>query len=178
MQVPLDRASATVEFFAVGWPSALKIHGKGAGLHGQIAVEGSSAKGRVSFDLQGLDTGIGLRNRHMKDEYLETARFPQATLTLTKIDIQGLAAEQAFSGRRVPFAGVLDLHGVARPVSGEARIGRDAGGVTVEAGFDVRTTDFGIRTPSYLGITVAEEVKVKVRFTAPVEGAAHADASH
>jgi polyisoprenoid-binding protein YceI len=174
IQVPLDRGAATVEFVAVGWPSALEIHGKGKGLHGRIAVAGSSAQGRVSFDLQTLDTGIGLRNRHMKEEYLETTRFPQATLTLTRVDVQDLAGQPAFSGRRVPFEGLLELHGVSRPVSGEAQVTRDGSGVKVEAAFGVRTTDFGIRTPSYLGITVAEEVKVKVRFSAPVEGAPHA----
>jgi polyisoprenoid-binding protein YceI len=174
IQVPLDRGAATVELVAGGWPSAQEIPGKGKGLHGRIVVAGSSAQGRVSFDLQSLDTGIGLRNRHMKEEYLETARYPQATLTLTRVDLQGLAGEPAFSGRRVPFEGLLDLHGVSRAVSGEARLTRDGSGVTVDAAFAVRTGDFGIRTPSYLGITVAEEVKVKVRFSAPVEGATNA----
>jgi polyisoprenoid-binding protein YceI len=174
IQVPLDRGAATVEFVAVGWPSALEIHGKGKGLHGRITVAGSKAQGRVSFDLAVLDTGIGLRNRHMKEEYLETGRFPEAVLTLTRVDLQGMAGEPAFSGRRIPFEGVLELHGVSRPVAGEAQLTRDGSGVKVEAAFGVRTTDFGIRTPSYLGITVAEEVKVKVRFSAPVEGATSA----
>jgi polyisoprenoid-binding protein YceI len=172
-RVALDNARATVEFFAVGWPSALKVHGKGSGLSGTIAVAGSRVvEGRVSFALDGLATGIDLRDRHMKEQYLETARFPQATFTLAGLELSGAAAGQAFGARRVPFGGVLALHGVERPVTGEATISGEARKVNVDAGFQVRIEDFGIATPGYLGVTLADEVKVKVRFSAPVEGPA------
>jgi polyisoprenoid-binding protein YceI len=113
----------------------------------------------------------------MKERYLETARFPQATFTLKTLDLGDAAAEHPFPARRVPFTGTLGLHGVERPVTGEATVIRDAKKVTVDAAFALQIQDFGIERPGYLGITLADEVKVKVHISAPVEGPARAAAS-
>jgi polyisoprenoid-binding protein YceI len=177
VRLDLAKSRAVVEFEAVGWPSALKIHGKGGGLHGKLALTGTRVEGAVSFDLKGLDTGIGLRDRHMKEKYLETGRFPEATLELSSLDASRLPSGEAFVAERVPFTGVLTLHGVSRPVTGQAAVRRNGSEVSVAAGFELRTSDYGIATPSYVGITMAEQVRVKVGFSAPLEAPVRADDS-
>jgi len=160
-----------VEFDAVGWPSALKIHGKGPGLDGRLVVENAAVSGAVGFDLQALSTGIDLRDRHMKEKYLETARYPRATLTLSRLAIEKLPNTDSFGPVTVPFSGTLSLHGVERPVAGEAKIARAGAAVTTTASFAINIKDFGISVPSYMGITVAEKVQVRVGFPAVLEAA-------
>src|SRR5262245_61021757 len=165
-----------VEFDAVGWPSALKIHGKGEGLEGRLRVEGAAVTGAVAFDLQSLSTGIELRDRHMKEKYLETARFPRATLTLSHIALDKVPASDTFGPVTVPFGGTLSLHGVEKPVKGEAKITRSGSSLTTTAAFEINIKDFGIGVPSYMGITVAEKVQVRVGFPARLEASSDAAA--
>lgn len=160
-----------VEFDAVGWPSALKIHGKGAGLDGQLQVEDASVSGVIGFDLKALETGIALRDRHLKETYLETARFPRATLTLSRVSIAHVPATDRFPAVTVPFEGKLSLHGVEKAVGGEAKVMRAGSSVSTTASFSIDIRDFGIQVPSYMGITVAEKVQVRVGFPAVLETA-------
>lgn len=158
-----------VEFTAVGWPSALTIRGKGDGLEGRLAVEGAFVSGTLTFDLTGLTTGIGLRDRHMKEKYLEVARHPRAALALERVSVAPLPAGDRVGPIRVPWQGMLTLHGVTQRVSGEARIARAGNAVKIVAEFAVDISAFGIEVPSYMGITVAEKVEVKVSFSGGVE---------
>jgi polyisoprenoid-binding protein YceI len=162
VHVALEKGS--IEFVATGWPSALVIRGKGTQLTGDVVAEPDALSGELKFELDCLDTGIALRNRHMREEYLETGRHPYAIFRPTSLLAHKLPASASFAAQPTSFEGEMELHGVTRPVHGTARIRRDGETVGVEAHFDLRTTDFGIRTPSYMGITVAEQVQVTVRF--------------
>jgi polyisoprenoid-binding protein YceI len=167
--VELRKQSGRVEFFAVGWPSALKIHGQGPGAEGVVHVTSGTLSGSLAFDLDSLETGIGLRDRHMKEKYLHTARYPRAELTLSALDVSKVPDSGDFAPVTIPFQGTLSLHGVERPVSGSARLSRSGERVSATAEFPLELGDFGIEVPSYLGITVAEKVQVKTTFTARVE---------
>ena len=61
----------------------------------------------------------------------------------------------------VPFAWHLSLHGVEKPITGEAKITRAGSSLTTTAVFGINIKDFGIAVPSYMGITVAEKVQVR-----------------
>jgi polyisoprenoid-binding protein YceI len=167
--VELHKQGGNVEFFATGWPSALKIHGKGAGPEGAVRLDEGAVSGAVAFDLDTLETGIALRDRHLKENYLHTARYPRATLTLSRVELGALAGSSSFKNAAVPFEGVLSLHGAEKPVAGEARLTRDGARVQAAATFTIDIRDFGIDVPSYLGITVAEKVQVKVTFSTQLE---------
>lgn len=61
--------------------------------------------GFLSVDLQSLETGIGLRDRHLRSNYLEIERSPGfGVATLDNIEIENLKGKTAFRGR-------LTLHG-------------------------------------------------------------------
>jgi polyisoprenoid-binding protein YceI len=158
-----------IEFFATGRPSALRIHGKGKGPDGTITVAEGVVTGALAFDLDSLETGIGLRDRHMKETYLETSRYPRASLTLKQLDASRLPQASSFAPVTVPFEGTLSLHGVERPVTGQAKVSRDGARISSTATFAINLGEFGIAVPSYLGITVAEKVEVKATFSALVE---------
>jgi polyisoprenoid-binding protein YceI len=122
-------------------------------------------EGEASVDLGTLETGIGLRDDHLRNEYLEVGRgegFARAVLAQVRL---AEAKDAAFEGRTA-FSGVLRVHGTSREVRGGAEIRRTAGGVRVHAGFSVALADFGVRTPRYLGVGVEDVVQVRVSFLA------------
>jgi polyisoprenoid-binding protein YceI len=121
--------------------------------------------GEISVELATIDTGISLRNQHLREKYLEVAKgkgFDRAVLSevhLTNAD------GEAFEGR-TPFTGLLLLHGVQHPVEGTAEIRRDGLGRRVRAEFPLVLTDFGITPPEYLGVGVGSRLLVRAQFTA------------
>jgi polyisoprenoid-binding protein YceI len=151
-----DKSQSRVEFEAIGKPSLLRIVGKGVGVRctGLSAREGSNAD--FEFDLNGLDTGISLRDRHMKEKYLKTKEFPKATLKLSPLPH---ALEKQSSGT---FKAMLKLLETEKEVSGKFTSTPNENGSDIHAEFELKITDFGIDIPSFAGVTVAETVKVKV----------------
>lgn len=127
--------------------------------------------GDLSIELSTIDTGIGLRNRHLREKYLEVAKgpgFDKAVLSEIRVNN---AEDEDFQGR-TGFAGTLLLHGTRKLVAGTAEIRRSGPGARVEATFPLTLTDFGIVPPEYLGVGVANRVLVRVSLTATREGGA------
>jgi len=118
--------------------------------------------GEITFDLATLDTGIEMRNSHMKDKYLEIGRFPQAKLKLTEVTLPSSWSMDQPEIKDAAFKGLLTLHGIEKPVSGTFSASKNGSGIGVDAKFTTKITDFGIEIPKYLGITVADEVNMQV----------------
>ena len=130
--------------------------------------------GELRVDLSSLDTGIELRNTHLREKYLEVARgaeFAVAVLSAVRLDKADLPT---FRGQ-TPFTGTLLLHGTRRPVAGQADIHPDGNDVRVVASFPVRLDAYGIEPPRYLGVGVKNEVQVKVTLVATPETAPAAE---
>lgn len=130
------------------------------------APDAGSFSGDLRVDLATLDTGIGLRNAHLREDYLEVERgreFRHAVLS-------DLVLEEPFpagAGRsRTRFLGALSLRGVRLEVAGEAELRRRDGRVRVEAEFPLSLEAFGVPPPRYLGIGVRDVVEVTVEFDA------------
>lgn len=166
--VDLDHGSGNVEFRATGRPSALKIVGKGPSPKGSFAVDADQVSGSAIFDLTSLDTGIKLRNEHMKEKYLEVAKYPNAKLSLTKLSLPKGQLAGDFSADQIPFEGVLSLHGVDKSVSGVATVERKADRLKLLATFSLVIDDYKIPTPGFSGITMAKDVQVSVESISPI----------
>lgn len=134
---------------------------KTTAMSGEIGARaGEPIIGAIQVNLATLDTGIGLRDRHMRENYLEVQKGPEyATATLEDIRVEKL------DGKTVMKA-MLRLHGQRREVTGTAEIRHENGRARVIAQFPVKVTDFQIAKPSYLGVGVREEIQVKVTMTA------------
>ena len=155
----IDTPSSAVEFTAIGKPGFLRINGHGGKVGGTSAsTSGGGLAGTFSADLDAFETGISLRDEHMKTKYLETGKYPRATLVWM--------TQSAKSGE-TPFTGTLTLHGVEHPVAGTAKLdGATTGKINVDATFPLKLSDFKIDIPNYHGVTVAEDVIVHVTMTA------------
>jgi len=119
--------------------------------------------GSLAVDLRTLDTGIGLRNEHLRGTYLEVTRGPGfETATLSDIDVRGVTPD-APEGRG-SFTAALTVHGVTKPVTGAIDVRRSGAGLHVTAAFPVTLADYSIRRPRYLGVGVKDTVTVQVTF--------------
>lgn len=135
-------ATLDVSWQAVGSPGFIKIDGQGGKAECQLDAQGL---GECSCALDAFKTGIDLRDHHMREKYLQTDKWPKASLKIAS------AAAGA-------FAGDLTLKGKTHPVKGAYELKDGA----VEATFQVALDDYDVGVPSYLGVTVAKGVTVKV----------------
>ncbi len=156
-ELVLNSDKGTVEFLAKGRPALLKIKGKGKGAYGKLKVKDNKASGQVELDISSFETGISLRDNHMKNKYLEVEKYPKALLTL-----KDLVLPKNLKGK-ISFSGLLKLHNVEKPVEGKLSFkGTKKNINTVKADFNIKISDFGIAIPSFKGVTVAEDVKISV----------------
>ena len=97
------------------------------------------------LDLNTLDTGIDLRNRHMRESYLETAKYPFAEFTGTienQIDLNLNQPQEALVN------GIFKLHGVQKNISVRGTITPNQDGtITVDAKWEVLLEDYNIKRP-------------------------------
>jgi hypothetical protein len=139
---------------------------KTAALRGSLITRASGSPtldGSLAVDLRTLDTGIGLRNEHLREKYLEVSKGTGFdTATLSAIDLTGLGPV-APEGKG-SFTGLLTVHGVAKTVSGAVDVRRAGGGLRVKASFRLDLSDYGIDKPRYFGIGVTNTVQVEVAF--------------
>jgi polyisoprenoid-binding protein YceI len=125
----------------------------------------SGVSGTLSADLRTLHTGISLRDRHLRENYLEVDKGPAfAAATLGQIKIDNWAG----TGK---FQGVLTLHGLQRTIAGTATVTRGGRAYQVEATFPLKISEFAIPEPTYLGVGVRDQIEVRVRLSAIPAGA-------
>jgi polyisoprenoid-binding protein YceI len=137
-------------------------------LSGTLTLEGAKPArlvGDVSMDLTTIDTGIALRNQHLKENYLEVAKgegYNKAVLSDIQLaDVSG----ETFDGT-TPFTGTMLLHGVKHQVAGTAEIHSEGTSRRVRAEFPLVLTDWAVTPPEYLGVGVGSRLLVKVTLTA------------
>ena len=119
------------------------------------SAPGNRLEGRLQVDLRSIETGIALRDRHMKENYLEVGKPGFDRVVLEQIQLERMNGS-------TPFTGLLTLHGRQRAIAGAAVLQETRDGLRVEAEFPVRLSDYAIAEPTYLGVGVASEVRVRV----------------
>lgn len=123
------------------------------------ATEGSEFY--LEVDLASLDTGIGLRNRHMRDNYLETDRFPYAVFSGRFASVE----EVGNGGYRVVGEGDFTVHGVARRMEIPCDVAPAGRGYRARCAFQVLLSDFDIEIPKVMFMKLANEIRVELDFT-------------
>lgn len=150
------------EFLAVGNPGFMKIKGNGTGPVGQLKIEGNKINGKLILDLSTLDTGMKLRNQHMKEKYLKVSEFPQATLSITDQPIRSGWTSAQPTVPETKLQAKLHMHNQEQPVEVTYSID-DKGQMTAK--FEIKISDFKIDIPSFMGVTVADKVSMQVEST-------------
>lgn len=137
-----------VTFFAVGSPSFLNIEGTTTSLN--LADDGTALK--FSVPMKTVDSGVELRDEHMRDKYIHVETTPDAIITFNKADVPW-PAEGARDARGT-VKGTFEVHGIAQPADITYQISRTKTGYRVKAKFDYDCTKHGITIESYMGVTI------------------------
>lgn len=100
----------------------------------------------VRVPLETLKTGIDLRDEHMKEKYLEVKKYPYAILVMGE-------------GSNGQGKGEIEIRNIRKPISGTYKIQ----GKMIEAQFNLKLSDFGIKGIRYMGVGVKDEATVIVK---------------
>jgi polyisoprenoid-binding protein YceI len=115
----------------------------------------------VEVDLNSVDTGIGLRNRHMRENYLHTDKYPY-THYKGKISSSEKLNDSTFA---VVTTGVIFIHGIEKPLSVQGTVTRTAENVyRIRTNFQVKLSDFNIEIPSIMFYKINETMDLVLDF--------------
>lgn len=154
----ISRAEAAklgeAKFDAVGNPGLLTISGEAGEVTGKYQRTDGKLSGSFDMVLNTLKTGMDLRDKHMREKYLETGKYPKTTLTVENVV---LPKEGYFK-----FAGKLLLHGKTNPVGGDCLL-KDS--IKFECKFTILLSDYAIPIPEWKGVTIAKDVSLTINLS-------------
>ena len=130
----------------------------------------STLKGSVSISTGSINTGIDLRNEHMKSaNWLNADSYPEITFVIKKVsDLQVLADNSI----KANIIGDFSVHGVTKEVTADATLNylvesektkqRAPGDLLgVQAKFDIILSDFNVSN-KILGEKVSDKIEITV----------------
>lgn len=132
--------------------------GESQQLHGLIDLDENLLD--FYIDLNTLKTGIGLRDRHMRENYLETKKYPFAEFTGKIADFPNLA-----NGKEIPVKakGKFKIHGVEREIEVPGTLKKNSDQeLHLKAEFKVLLGDYNIEIPKVMFYELAEDQIVKI----------------
>jgi polyisoprenoid-binding protein YceI len=128
---------------------------------------GDSVTVRVEVDLASLDTGMPMRNKHMRENHLETATYPKAVFEGGRILEASGHTLNPGDTVRMKLSGRFDLHGVKRTIEVPVDATRSKDGLLqVTTHFDVPLADYKISRPAFLMMKLEPTQHVTVQVTA------------
>jgi polyisoprenoid-binding protein YceI len=153
------------------------IIGTTSQIRGEIKVDpedilkGTSA--RFEVDLANIKTGIETRDQHMREQYLETDKYPKIIFTLDRIL---KASEKKLADQKsvdVVAEGTFDLHGVQKKQqvnvkatflkesqATKARMPGDL--IRVEATIPFKLSDYNVKRPQFVLLKLDDNIKVDI----------------
>ena len=151
-----------------------KFEGKTDRLEGRVSVDpaalGDSATFRFEVDMASLDTGIKMRNQHMRENHLETAKYPKAVFEGGGLHAASGARLEAGKPESLQVEGTFTLHGVSRRirihVAVTLRPDPAPGAIDFSTEFPVALADYAISRPQFLFLKLADVQMVRVSGTA------------
>jgi polyisoprenoid-binding protein YceI len=157
------------------------IEGSSSGLSGELRFDEASwaeGTGRIRISLSGFTTGLTLRDEDLRDQFFQIERFPEATLTLVRLERPSQGALVPGREGQADAVATLSLHGKEQSVRIPITVllteesGRRL--LQVSGTFEVPFIEYGIPRPARLFLKLG--TVAKVRFEATFRGAAPATA--
>lgn len=143
-----------VTFEAEGQPGFLTFEGVTNDL--TLAQEGEQWV--FTVPMATVDTGIALRDDHMRDNYVEVGTYPNVVLRLDPSTLSWPESGKSAGTIEATF----EAHGVTLPVTVEYTLKAGKESTRVQAKFPFNTEAHKIEIPTYMGITIKPEMLAKV----------------
>lgn len=134
-------------------------------------------KGKVIVDLNSLNSGIEMRDKDMRENFLETDKFPTAQFILS--EFSSTNSKELVDGikNKATVKGKLTIHGVTKDISApvilyyfkdsERTKNRLKGNLlSVSTVFTIKLSDYGITVPSMLFYKLEDSLTISVSFIA------------
>jgi polyisoprenoid-binding protein YceI len=158
------------------------VQGNTSRVLGNVTIDDSLDLSRMPLeaqfdvDLRTLDTGIAMRNEDMRDDFLETTKYPLANFTLKSLK----SPPKLTPGKteRLIARGEFTLHGHTKPMivpvdvtyfpssaQTQTKV-RDANLIQISAEFPIIFEEWEIKRPQILFQKLADLVQVKLNATA------------
>jgi polyisoprenoid-binding protein YceI len=146
-------ASGSVQFTIKN--AGLAVDGKLGPVEAVVNFNPSKpAEARISGRVlvQNLETGIRLRDKHLKKEaYFFAEKYPEISMKLIRMEKTGEKLRGLFS---------LTMKGITRDLEFPVEFSEDQKGVQLSTTFTINRLDFGVGSSSW---TLADEVEVKIK---------------
>lgn len=154
----LNKTGSSDSGFRATGPAGLKIDGKTSDL--TVADDGTTVT--ITVPLAKIQTGIEVRDKHTK-EHLEVDKYPNAELKVARSALKFPADGAESSG---DAKGKMTIHGQTKDVTFKYSAKNSGGTLDIKGSTTVNINDYGIKTPSYLGVSVKPDVDVYSNFQA------------
>jgi len=144
---------------------------------GHIVVDPNNilgaADGRFEVDLASLKTGIAMRDGHMRDKFLETAKYPNAVFVLTKVIKSDKDTLLDQTPVNLIAEGDFTLHGITRKItvplivtyfkeSKDTENKAPGDLLHIEGAFDVLLSDYRIDRPQFVILKLDDKQVVDI----------------
>jgi polyisoprenoid-binding protein YceI len=150
----IDQSSSEVKYVVREKLSRLPVSSDAVGTTNQITGELflnsqgliAGQKSSFSVDLRTLKTDESLRDNFVRQNVLQTGRFPMAEFVAESITgfpanyVEGQEASMTLKG-------TLTIHGVSKPVEWAVKARRSGGSLTGIADIDFKMSEYGITPP-------------------------------
>lgn len=124
--------------------STYEIRGVSKAVRGRVSKRNGTYTGFVRIDAGSFKSGSGMRDTHVREDYLQADIHPYITQTFTVSN--GTAK------------GTITINGVAKKIAFPVEVVEEESGVIISGKAKVRYSDFNIKTPSNLILSAHEEL--------------------
>lgn len=150
----LSKAGGGTAGFKASGPAGLNIEGRTSDV--DVSDDGSNVV--VTVNLQNIDTGMEIRNKHTKED-LEVSSFPTASIKVPRSALK-------MGGGEGDAKGSLTIHGQTRDVTFHYVAANNGGTLDVKSSTHISVSDFKVKPRSYLGVSIKDGVDIYANFQA------------
>jgi len=113
----------------------------------------ATLRGSIEISMSDLVSDNKKRDTNMQ-ETLESATFHKAVFEVKEVVAKG--------GENVILKGMMNLHGVTKPMSFEGTVSEEASKVRIKVKSSMKMSDFGITPPKMVFLVVRDQVDLSV----------------
>ena len=131
-------------------------------LSGEVAYDRATGKlegGQVLLKADSFDSGLGMRDRHIRDKYLEAKKHPAITFRLKP------AGAPVVPGKTAQVAGAFTIKGKTRDVTVPVAVQNAGAALVVKATFPIDVTEYGIPQPRYAVVKMEKIIQVTLQLS-------------
>ena len=116
------------------------------------------AEGEIIVETASGESGDGIRDRRMKNDVLESTKYPEAIFHPQKVT----GVVHAGQTQTVTVEGTFTIHGLDHPLTLEVKTTLNGDTLTAKTSFEVPYVEWGMKDPSTLILRVAKQVQVNI----------------